>query len=68
VPATDGDSGRTGRGTMLEPGQFVRHPARPDWGDGQVQSVVGERVTVNFEHAGKVLINARVVALETFEP
>ena len=48
---------------MLEPGQWVRHPTQPDWGDGQVQSVVGERVTVNFENAGKVLINARVIAL-----
>jgi transcription elongation factor GreA-like protein len=45
------------------PGQFVRHPDRPDWGLGQVQSVVGQRVTVTFEHVGKVLINAAVVAL-----
>lgn len=42
----------------------VRHPGRPDWGVGQVQSVVGDRVTVNFEEAGKVLINAAVVELE----
>jgi len=49
--------------SSLEPGHWVRHPARPDWGPGQVQSVVGARVTVNFEHAGKVLINAAVVAL-----
>jgi uncharacterized protein DUF3553 len=55
------------RGTLLEPGQFVRHPGQPDWGEGQVQSVVGERVTVNFEHAGKVLINADVVALEVLD-
>ena len=55
-------------GSMLEPGQWVRHPTQPDWGDGQVQSVVGERVTVNFEHAGKVLINTRLVALEPAEP
>ncbi len=53
---------------MLEPGQWVRHPDRPDWGDGQVQSVVGERVTVNFENAGKVLVNARVVTLEGVAP
>jgi FKBP-type peptidyl-prolyl cis-trans isomerase 2 len=46
-----------------EPGQRVRHPGRPDWGLGQVQSVVGSRVTVNFEHAGKILINTAVVAL-----
>lgn len=48
----------------IEPGQRVRHPGQPDWGEGQVQSVVGARVTVNFENAGKVLINARVVGLE----
>ncbi|PHK94951.1 DUF3553 domain-containing protein [Pseudoroseomonas rhizosphaerae] len=48
----------------LEPGMHVRHPGRPDWGIGQVQSVVGSRVTVNFEHAGKLLINAAQVALE----
>lgn len=53
---------------MLEPGQWVRHPDRPDWGDGQVQSVVGERVTVNFENAGKVLVNARVIALQVVAP
>jgi hypothetical protein len=58
---------RSGWASMLEPGQFVRHPGQPDWGDGQVQSVVGERVTVNFENAGKVLINAQVVKLERIE-
>ncbi len=54
--------------SLFEPGQFVRHPACPDWGLGQVQSVAGDRVTVNFEHAGKVLINAAVVALEPCTP
>ena len=34
-----------------------------DWGVGQVQSVVGSRVTVNFEHRGKVLVNTDVVEL-----
>ena len=48
----------------LEPGQRVRNPLQPDWGLGQVQSVDGERVTVNFPNAGKLLINARVVTLE----
>jgi len=55
------------RGTWVEPGQRVRHPGRPDWGEGQVQSVVGDRVTVNFEHAGKVLINGAVVALDLLD-
>lgn len=52
---------------MLEPGMWVRHTQRPDWGDGQVQSVVGERVTVNFEHVGKILVNIHLVALEPVE-
>jgi FKBP-type peptidyl-prolyl cis-trans isomerase 2 len=47
----------------IEPGMRVQHPGRPDWGDGQVQSVIGDRVTVNFPEAGKVLINAAVVEL-----
>ena len=49
---------------FLEPGQRVRHPQQPDWGEGQVQSVVGARVTVNVENAGKVLVNTLVVRLE----
>lgn len=32
-----------------------------------MQSVVGHRITVNFEHAGKVLINAAVVDLQVLE-
>ena len=47
----------------LEPGRWVRHPQQPQWGLGQVQSVVGERVTVNFENAGKQVIDASVVRL-----
>ncbi|MFC7689539.1 DUF3553 domain-containing protein [Paeniroseomonas aquatica] len=45
----------------------VRHPSLPDWGVGQIQSVVGDRVTVNFEHAGKVLINAAIIDLEPID-
>lgn len=57
-------SHRTPFQSLIEPGQWVRHPARPDWGLGQVQSAIGERVTVNFEERGKVVINAQVVVLE----
>ena len=48
----------------LAPGALVRHPDRPDWGLGQVQSAIGSRITVNFENAGKLLINADLVSLE----
>ncbi|MSP83604.1 MAG: DUF3553 domain-containing protein [Alphaproteobacteria bacterium] len=48
----------------LTPGVWVRHPERPEWGLGQVQSAIGDRVTVGFEHAGKQVVNVRVVALQ----
>jgi hypothetical protein len=46
----------------------VRHPGCPEWGIGQVQSVIGARITVNFEHAGKRLVNAAAAPLELVEP
>jgi len=49
--------------THLIPGALVCHPDQPDWGIGQVQSAIGHRVTVNFQHAGKKLINAAVIEL-----
>lgn len=51
-----------------EPGQYVRHPQRPDWGLGQVQSAIGNRVTVNFEHACKVLVDTDRVILDLADP
>jgi FKBP-type peptidyl-prolyl cis-trans isomerase 2 len=64
----EGDrDGRRLAGGYYEPGQWVRHPSQPEWGEGQVQSVAGTRVTVNFPHAGKVLVNVAVVALEVID-
>ena len=51
------------RDPFLEPGALVRHPTQDAWGLGQVQSVAGRRVTVNFENAGKQTIDAAVVTL-----
>ena len=48
---------------FLEPGAFGRHPDQPDWGLGQVQSVIDGRITVNFENEGKVVIDGRRVML-----
>ena len=44
-------------------GDFVRHPEKPEWGIGQVQSITGMRVVVNFEHAGKMFINCELINL-----
>ena len=56
--------------SLLSPGDFVRHPGRPDWGLGQIQSMIGSRITVNFENAGKVVIDGSgsVIELEPAEP
>ncbi len=53
--------------TRLVPGAMVRHPDQLDWGVGQVQSVINDRVTVNFENAGKKSINASVIELSIIE-
>ena len=50
--------------SVFEPGMLVRHPTQPDWGLGQVQSSVAGKITVNFEHAGKVVIEERLVLLQ----
>lgn len=52
----------------LEVGALVCNPAAPDWGQGQVQSIIGARVTVNFENAGKVVIDADTVSLTLIAP
>ncbi len=48
----------------FEPGVTVRNPQKPDWGLGMVQSAIGAKVTVMFEHAGKVVVNTDIVALD----
>jgi ABC-type uncharacterized transport system YnjBCD ATPase subunit len=53
---------------FLEPGMLVRHPDRPEWGTGQVQSNIGGKLTVNFREEGKVVINgSRVMLLPVIE-
>ncbi|MXQ07815.1 DUF3553 domain-containing protein [Alphaproteobacteria bacterium GH1-50] len=49
--------------SLLEPGMLVRHPDRPDWGTGQVQSNIGGTVTVNFPEEGKVVIDGKRIGL-----
>ena len=53
----------TGLSAILTPGMLVRHPDRPDWGTGQVQSNINGRVTVNFPDEGKVVIDSNMVDL-----
>ena len=48
----------------FEPGDYVTNPANKSWGIGQIQSIIGSKVTVNFENFGKQVINVRIVTLE----
>ena len=47
-----------------EPGDKVTNPNNKDWGIGQVQSIINEKVTVNFENVGKKVINAKNIELK----
>ena len=51
----------------FEPGDKVINPIKKDWGIGQVQSIVKEKVTVNFENKGKIVINAKNINLEKID-
>ena len=51
----------------FEPGDYVENPANKEWGIGQVQSIAGNKVTVNFQNFGKRVININNVKLEKIE-
>ena len=46
------------------PGDFVINPKNKDWGIGQIQSIINNKITVNFENAGKKVINSKEIILE----
>ena len=51
----------------FEPGDKVTNPNKKEWGIGQVQSIINGKVTVNFENAGKKVINAKNIELKRIE-
>ena len=48
----------------FEPGDKVINPIKKEWGIGQVQSIIKEKITVNFENVGKKVINAENIELK----
>ena len=48
----------------FEPGGYVINTSNKDWGIGQVQSIVKNKVTVNFQNFGKQVINTNFITLE----
>ena len=45
-------------------GDFVINPKNKDMGIGQIQSIINNKVTVNFENVGKKVINNKEIILE----
>ena len=50
-----------------EPGDFVINPKDMSWGTGQIQSIIKNKVTVNFENVGKKVININKINLEKID-
>ena len=50
--------------SVFEPGALVQLTSEYDWGIGQVQSIIKEKVTVNFENVGKKVINSKNIELK----
>ena len=50
----------------FEPGDKVINPDNKEWGIGQVQSIINEKITVNFENVEKKVINSNNIKLEKF--
>ena len=50
----------------FEPGDKVINPNNNEWGIGQVQSIINEKITANFENVGKKVINSNNIKLEKF--
>ena len=48
----------------FEPGDKVVNPNNHEWGIGQIQSIIREKITVNFENVGKKVINSKNIKLE----
>ena len=51
----------------FEPGDRVISPLNEEWGIGQIQSIIREKITVNFENAGKKVINSNNILLRKFK-
>ena len=48
----------------LEPGDFVIKPKNKEWGTGQIQSIIKNKITVNFQNSGKQVIDVNHIILE----
>ena len=50
--------------SIITPGMFVINEINKDWGIGQVQSSIDKKITINFEHVGKKVINIKKIPIK----
>ena len=48
----------------FEPGDKVISTNNKEWGLGQIQSIINDKITVNFENVGKKVIKGNNIKLE----
>ena len=48
-------------------GDKVINPNNKEWGIGQIQSIIKDKITINFENVGKKVINSKNILLKKFE-
>ena len=51
----------------FEPGDKVFSPKNKNWGIGQVQSIIKDKITINFQNVGKKVIKKENIELEKID-
>ena len=51
----------------FEPGNYVVNPRNKGWNNGQIQSMINNKIAVNFENVGKKVINSKEIVLEKID-
>ena len=49
------------------PGSYVINEFKKDWGIGQVQSSINQKITINFEHVGKKVIDINEIPIKVIK-
>ena len=49
------------------PGSYVINEFKKDWGIGQVQSSINYKITINFEHVGKKVIDINEIPIKVIK-
>ena len=51
----------------FEPGDKVFSPKNKNWGIGQVQSIIKDKITINFQNVGKKVIKKENIELKKID-